>query len=185
MRLSGTNARSSDTGHRWKRKNRLTSRDPRHLFATRRKHSIYYTSSGARDSQSTPSPRIASQDMIYLLYSHVVVSCLTLINRLSHPYSYRCQLTHHFDSFRCRARPPKYISKMIIAFIWIISILFSIPMAVALRVIQMPFRKYPRDRCSEWRSFEDFFMFYYLFFFYRKWWLERNISILWCCQFDR
>lgn len=46
-----------------------------------------------------------------------------------------------FQFFNLRARPPKYISKLIITFIWIISILFSIPMALALRVIQIPFRK--------------------------------------------
>lgn len=55
-------------------------------------------------------------------------------------------LTHQFYSFDFRARPPKYISKLIITFIWVISILFSIPMALALRVIQMPFRKYSLHR---------------------------------------
>lgn len=33
-----------------------------------------------------------------------------------------------------RARPPRYISKIIIAFIWVISLAFAIPMAIALRV---------------------------------------------------
>ncbi|XP_055323157.1 tachykinin-like peptides receptor 99D [Sitodiplosis mosellana] len=35
-----------------------------------------------------------------------------------------------------RARPPRYISKIIIAFIWVISLAFSIPMAIALRVVK-------------------------------------------------
>lgn len=50
---------------------------------------------------------------------------------------YILSLCYLISSFQFhRARPPRYISKIIIAFIWVISLAFSIPMAIALRVVK-------------------------------------------------
>lgn len=45
-----------------------------------------------------------------------------------------------------RARPPKYVCKIVITLIWIVSLLFGIPIAISLEVIQVV-----DERISEWR----------------------------------
>lgn len=90
-----------------------------------------------------------------------------------------------FYSFICRARPPKYISKLIIAFIWIISILFSIPMALALRVVQIPFRKYLHSFNEKVEIDSNQKTNSTHLGAHRKWRYDGNVSILWHCQFCR
>lgn len=56
--------------------------------------------------------------------------------------SYKCLLCLQvsFESdvlFLFRARPPKYVCKIIITVIWIVSLVFAIPTAIALRVVQV------------------------------------------------